>query len=91
MARALLFGGPFDGGDIAVKRATFVWVSEAGRGFHASAVPKATGELYRSAGVHGDNEVYVYAGHSHWRCRGCGGFNARSVSACQMCGDQVAV
>jgi hypothetical protein len=92
-----LVGGPLDGQDLAAgTRPTFIFVAggQGSDGRHRDPrvfkLPGNDRYLYRSLVVEGDTEVFIYAGHTHRHCDGCGGFNevgeGERNPSCQLCG-----
>lgn len=80
-----LVGGPLDGTVVRVRRkASFVWVDAEDGYLYVTARPGR--HLYRRGrGKTG----YLYAGHSHAVCSGCGTFHERvdgHVVECSLCG-----
>lgn len=93
--RSLLVGGPHDGETISSsQQAGFLWVQMSGKGARCFSAPGEGRSLYRL--VHRLRPYkYLYAGHTHAYCQGCGGFsevsNGRRPTKvyCDFCGEQL--
>lgn len=87
-----LVGGPLDGGTLApAARSVFVWVSRSDAGsLRGYGTPGRDRLLYRSQGGTNKHETFLFAGHTHARCGGCGGYNelgeGESKPRCELCG-----
>lgn len=85
--RGRLEGGPRDGSTIAPgTRPTFIYVSGDEKAPRVFTEPRDGADLYRLVGVdiHG-RPHFLYAGHTHRKCEGCGMF-VTTRPACAFCG-----
>lgn len=83
--RVELVGGPLDGRRIPMRaRGAFMWI-DVRKGNLAYARRGKHRVLYRRV----TTGKYLYAGHTHALCGGCGGWHERMdghVSSCSLCG-----
>lgn len=96
MTQAELVGGPIDGRRINLTRGrpAFLWIDllpktkKQPRQGGCFLAPKKNRLLYRRVLNH-----YVYAGHTHALCTGCGAYSERvdgHVQDCSLCGSALA-
>jgi hypothetical protein len=86
--RPTLIGGPLDGASIAPgPRPPFVWCGAlAGNRVKCFTKPAANRELYRSVSL----LRWLYAGHTHTLCEGCGIYTVARAARCGLCGHELA-
>lgn len=91
MPKAVLVGGPLDG----LKRDTnpgsdFIWAEGTKNKFRVFKLGDEQRHLYKliTAWSGGEYIAFLYAGDTHTRCEGCGGYvlTATGCESCQMCG-----
>lgn len=87
-AEGMLVGGPLDGCRLAPKaRGAWTWVAPNARGVLGYTDPGPSRVLYRSWKMDDAIELWLFAGHTHSLCVGCGGMNEVSdVTECHLCG-----
>lgn len=75
-----------DGHETAPRSLPFIYVGVAGpRAVRVYDAPGAQRLLYRRE----DECRFVFAGHSHRRCEGCGAIHAAVEGACSLCGGKL--
>lgn len=89
--RVEMVGGPFDGERLSLASPPeWLWVEETYGKLRAFRSPTPGREPYLHSSQRGTTS-YVYVGHTHTVCRGCGAYHARGgrgglVVACELCG-----